>query len=131
MLILGIHKDESNNTIGNYIVEGTKPSTKDKVINVETQYYENPGHHDLKDGNMPYNSTKAIIPDNHVKLWENSVKIDSDPKIDGQLKIKMGRSFIIGFKMMVMAISIGMVRQKVLRLQERNEISRFLMSLLT
>ena len=80
MLILGIHKDESNNTIGNYIVEGTKPSTKDKVINVETQYYENPGHHDLKDGNMPYNSTKAIIPDNHVKLWENSVKIDSDPK---------------------------------------------------
>ena len=89
--ILGIHKDESNNTIGNYIVEGTKPSTKDKVINVETQYYENPGHHDLKDGNMPYNSTKAIIPDNHVKLWENSVKIDSDPKNRWAIENKDGK----------------------------------------
>lgn len=63
MLILGIHKDESNNTIGNYIVEGTKPSTKDKVINVETQYYENPGHHDLKDGN------KLTKITNHAKKF--------------------------------------------------------------
>ncbi|MCQ1054837.1 hypothetical protein NNO95_10840 [Acinetobacter baumannii] len=44
--ILGTHKDESNNTVGNYIVEGTKPSTKDKVIKTDIQYYENPGHHD-------------------------------------------------------------------------------------
>lgn len=40
--VLGTHKDESNNTIGDYIVEGTKPSTKDKVIKSDIQYYENP-----------------------------------------------------------------------------------------
>ncbi|MDC4538637.1 ESPR-type extended signal peptide-containing protein [Acinetobacter baumannii] len=72
--ILGTHKDESNNTVGNYIVEGTKPSTKDKVIKTDIQYYENPGHHDPKGGNqIGYNKTKSVLPDNHKTLWDNSI----------------------------------------------------------
>ncbi|MAK29894.1 hemagglutinin repeat-containing protein [Acinetobacter sp.] len=72
--ILGTHKDESNNTVGNYIVEGTKPSTKDKVIKTDIQYYENPGHHDPKGGNqIGYNKTKSVLPDNHKNLWDNSI----------------------------------------------------------
>jgi len=72
--ILGTHKDERNNTVGNYIVEGTKPSTKDKVINTDIQYYENPGHHDPKGGNqIGYNKTKSVLPNNHKTLWDNSI----------------------------------------------------------
>ena len=72
--VLGTHKDESNNTIGDYIVEGTKPSTKDKVIKTDIQYYENPGHHDPKGGNqIGYNKTKSVLPDNHKTLWDNSI----------------------------------------------------------
>ena len=96
--ILGTHKDESNNTVGNYIVEGTKPSTKDKVIKTDIQYYENPGHHDLNEGNMPYNSTKAIIPSNHVNLWENSIKVDSDPKNRWAIENKDGTTIYHRFQ---------------------------------
>ena len=96
--ILGTHKDESNNTVGDYIVEGTKPSTKDKVIKTDIQYYENPGHHDLNEGNMPYNSTKAIIPSNHVNLWENSIKVDSDPKNRWAIENKDGTTIYHRFQ---------------------------------
>ena len=96
--ILGTHEDESNNTVGNYIVEGTKPSTKDKVIKTDIQYYENPGHHDLNEGNMPYNSTKAIIPSNHVNLWENSIKVDSDPKNRWAIENKDGTTIYHRFQ---------------------------------
>lgn len=49
------------------------------------------GHHDLNSGNRPYNSTKALIPSNHVLLWEKSIKIDSDPKNRWAIERKDGK----------------------------------------
>ena len=73
--VLGV-KYEPTNGNSDYIIEGTKPSTKGKLI--QPQYYENPGHHDLNMGNASYNSTKQIIPDNHLDLWNNSVISNED-----------------------------------------------------
>ena len=68
--VLGI-KYESTNSSSDYIIEGTKPSTKGMLI--KPQYYENPGHHDPKGNNkVGYNRTKSVLPENHIDLWGKS-----------------------------------------------------------
>lgn len=67
--ILDIKEDISSTNI---IIEGTKPSTKGTLS--YNLYYENPGHHDPKGkNNSPYNSTKSVLPNNHMELWKNSI----------------------------------------------------------
>lgn len=63
-------------TPGNAIIEASKPSLRGELtIN---QRYENPGHHDpnlrsIGRGNVKYNPTKSVLPDNHVELFKNSI----------------------------------------------------------
>lgn len=69
--VLGIKYEPTNNN-SDYIIEATKGSTKGKLI--KPQYYENPGHHDLKGNNqVGYNSSKSVLPSNHVELWGKSI----------------------------------------------------------
>ena len=90
--VLGVHKVEIG-TKSDYIIEGTKPSTKGKLVSVKIQYYENPGHHDPKGmGNTRYNSTKSVLPDNHVDLWHNSIQVKSDPKNRWAIEMKDGKT---------------------------------------
>ncbi|WP_228141041.1 hypothetical protein [Moraxella nonliquefaciens] len=71
--ILGVHTIERGGA-GDYIVEGTKSSTKGTLISVSRQYYENPGHHDPSGrGLLGYNRTKSVIPPNHLELWQRSI----------------------------------------------------------
>jgi hemagglutinin/hemolysin-like protein len=78
--VLASHKIEAGSN-SDYIIEATKPSAKGKLVNTKTQYYENPGHHDPKGGgNVGYNSTKSVLPENHIELWNKSVIVKSDPK---------------------------------------------------
>lgn len=76
--LLGV-KYEPTYSNGDFIVEGTKNSTKGTLV--KPQYYENPGHHDPKGGNQNgYNSTKTVLPENHIDLWSNSIPIRKDNK---------------------------------------------------
>ncbi|WP_327037485.1 hypothetical protein U0021_09100 [Moraxella canis] len=71
--VLGQHTVERGST-SDYIVEGSKPSTKGSLITIQRQYYENPGHHDPRGGgNNRYDSTKSVLPANHINLWERSI----------------------------------------------------------
>ncbi len=66
-VITGKHSDVD------YMIEANKPSTKGKLISA--QYYENPGHHDIKGGNQnTYNASKSVLPDNHLELWKKSIQ---------------------------------------------------------
>ena len=58
-------------TIGDFIIEATKPSTRDRVI--RRFQYENPGHHDPTGGKIRYNPQKSLLPDNHIELFQNSI----------------------------------------------------------
>ena len=122
--VLASHKIEASSN-SDYIIEATKPSAKGKLVNTKTQYYENPGHHDPKGGgNVGYNSTKSVLPENHIELWNKSVI----PKIDGRLRQKIAKLFIIDFKMMEMAIFIGMAQLMARPQEVKQEPLRLMMS---
>ncbi len=64
-----------------YLVEGSKPSTKGRLVG--WHYYENPGHHDPNRksplrGNVDYNPGKSVLPANHVELFQNSVYFEGN-----------------------------------------------------
>jgi RHS repeat-associated protein len=56
------------------MVAMSKPSTKARLI--QKQAYVNPGHHDPSSPN--YNSTKSVLPPNHVELFEQSTSVAGD-----------------------------------------------------
>lgn len=96
--ILATHKVESG-SVSDYIVESTKPSTKGKLVKTKTQYYENPGHHDPKGGGkVRYNSTKSVLPENHIQLWQKSIIVKSDPKNRWATEIKNGQTIYHRFQ---------------------------------
>lgn len=96
--VLASHKLETGSS-GDYIVEATKPSTKGKLVKTKIQYYENPGHHDPKGvGNVGYNSTKSVLPDNHIELWNKSIIVKSDPKNRWAIEIKNGKTIYHRFQ---------------------------------
>lgn len=68
--ILGV-KYEPTYGQADFIIEGSKPSTRNTLI--RPQYYENPGHHDPRGGNVNYNPSKSVLSINHVELWERSI----------------------------------------------------------
>ncbi|MGX3067151.1 polymorphic toxin-type HINT domain-containing protein, partial [Ursidibacter arcticus] len=96
--ILSSHKvDIVSNA--DYIIEATKPSTKGKLIQSKTQYYENPGHHDPKGGgNIAYNSTKSVLPENHIELWNKSITVKSDQNNRWAVEIKNGKTIYHRFQ---------------------------------
>ncbi|MDO9767593.1 hemagglutinin repeat-containing protein [Glaesserella parasuis] len=82
-------KYEAKHSDVDYMIEANKPSTKGKLISA--QYYENPGHHDIKGGNQnTYNASKSVLPDNHLELWKKSIQTKDGDRwakevIDGKI----------------------------------------------
>ena len=80
---------EAKHSDVDYMIEANKPSTKGKLISA--QYYENPGHHDIKGGNQnTYNASKSVLPDNHLELWKKSIQTKDGDRwakevIDGKI----------------------------------------------
>ncbi|MCN8130161.1 hypothetical protein MLR29_17530 [Escherichia coli] len=85
--------------------------------------YENPGHHDpsyLPNRQVPFNSSKSVIPSNAEDLFKFSQVDPDDPKTRWT-KVGEGKSlFGIDSKVvrqMVLVLFIGMVLQMVLILK--------------
>lgn len=75
-----VHNDKCCD-LNNLKVGDLHPQTSHKILSVKKgingslNFYENPGHHNPKGkNNNSYKSTKSVLPNNHLELWENSVQ---------------------------------------------------------